>query len=354
MNMNAKWLLIFVMAISLVLPLISAISINYAIPTTNNDTTFIGLHYNIISNVSIINVDTDIKNASWNMYNSTWDIIFSSESVFGGGSENWSDYNDVSQNDSVPYYSFIGLPEGTYYFNATACDVSDVCNSTETRTIYIINSISCNVTSPTDGQVFGKGDIVTVTESADILVDDENVSIYNMTLLYASGATLGSMVSGTEDINLSNIGSISISSDDTSITTAGYYSLDVECCAKNWTDGTSQCVSSDTGIKSWSVVGGTQYLIQGWTRTIMSFLAGLVCLSILAIAIGMVLWHMKNNFANLSYQQVITYFIIIMIALVLGICVIDQIWSQMNLPLNSAFSSWTPGFQYPPPGPHPH
>ena len=88
-------------------------SINFTSPTYAS-----GLYEgttNILSNISVSDSGTGIKNYTTYLYNLT-SLINTSSSL---------------------YNNFVGLPFTTYYLNATTCDYVNLCNSTETRIIIL-------------------------------------------------------------------------------------------------------------------------------------------------------------------------------------------------------------------------
>ena len=88
----------------------------------------------ILANVTATNTNLDaiLKNVTIFLYNSTKTLI-----------------NSTNSTTSPLYVNFTGLSNGEYYFNATACDTLNQCNTTDTRNI-TIDTISpvINVTSP--------------------------------------------------------------------------------------------------------------------------------------------------------------------------------------------------------------
>jgi hypothetical protein len=89
-------------------------------PTDNNSAVFVRDYIQM----NVTATDLALKNITIRIYNSSGGIIFS----------------NFTGNFSI-FYNATGLAIGSYYFNSTACDYMNRCNSTETRAVTLINSI---------------------------------------------------------------------------------------------------------------------------------------------------------------------------------------------------------------------
>jgi|GEM_PF-6268452 len=102
-------------------------AITFNTPTTNT-TAYTTLNY-VSANVSAINAG-GIKNITIYLYNST------------------GLYNSTTGTASTLFINWTGLPNGIYYFNATAYDNAGNFNKTETRNVTITTPISVTLNSP--------------------------------------------------------------------------------------------------------------------------------------------------------------------------------------------------------------
>jgi hypothetical protein len=84
----------------------------------------------IEGNVSAYDLVDGIENITISLYNSSHDFFQSSSIDSIGGVENYT-----------YYHQFLGLSDGTYYLNTSACTLETGCNSSETRT-YILDTTS--------------------------------------------------------------------------------------------------------------------------------------------------------------------------------------------------------------------
>jgi len=99
----------------------------------------------IFANVTATDSGVGLDTITINLYNATGALI-----------------NTTSNSTSPLFINFTGLPEGTYYLNATANDTAGNFNSTETRTIVLkLTPIINNITDQPDPQGFGLN--VTIT-----------------------------------------------------------------------------------------------------------------------------------------------------------------------------------------------
>jgi hypothetical protein len=88
-------------------------------------------------------------------------------------------------NSSPLFWNATMLYNGQYWFNATACDTSGKCNSTETRSLTVTDSTIPAVyfTSPTDasGSFVKRQYIITNTSAIDSNLKNITVRVYNIT-----------------------------------------------------------------------------------------------------------------------------------------------------------------------------
>jgi len=103
-------------------------TINFTSPTETSGLT------NTTRNYILVNVtanDTNLVNITIRLYNST------------------GLRNSTNSSTSSLYINFSSLADGTYYFNATACDILNNCNNTETRNFTIdVNPPIITINSP--------------------------------------------------------------------------------------------------------------------------------------------------------------------------------------------------------------
>lgn len=102
----------------------------------------------ILVNVTAENFGAGLSNITIRFYNSSRNQIAS-----------------VNQASSPLYYNYSTGVDGNFYFNATACDINNVCNSTETRLVRLdTNNPVVNIEYPVDLKVYGTNiDRVTFT-----------------------------------------------------------------------------------------------------------------------------------------------------------------------------------------------
>ncbi len=92
--------------------------------------------------------------------------------------------NSLTNSNSPFFINFANLTNGTYYFNATACNVINNCSSTETRTITVntTSNATVNVTNDTMAPVitiYSPNSTITYNSSVPInfsVTDDVNIS----------------------------------------------------------------------------------------------------------------------------------------------------------------------------------
>jgi hypothetical protein len=139
-------------------------SIVFANPTQNSSA-FLNRN-NFVVNVSAN--DANLKNVTLRLYNQTALI------------------NTTNTTSTTLYINYTSLAEGIYYFNATACDTLNNCNSTETRnsTIDTINP-AINFTSPSEisGSSVNRRYIRINVTSTDTNLKNITVYLYNATVL---------------------------------------------------------------------------------------------------------------------------------------------------------------------------
>jgi C1A family cysteine protease len=119
-------------------------TINFTSPTETSGTT------NITRNYILVNVtanDTNFKNLTMRIYNSSRTII-----------------NTTNGTLTSLFSNITGLADGIYYFNATACDILNNCNNTETRNVTIdANSPTITINSPRNNSYQKTGFIFNVS-----------------------------------------------------------------------------------------------------------------------------------------------------------------------------------------------
>jgi len=159
----------------------------------------------------------------------------------------------LGDNKKTPFYAFPSLVSGIYYLNATACDVSGNCNSTETRTI----NLDVDITSPTFsnywddngtlvGSGFAKFNVTILNTNGTVFLEINNTnytamnlttSVYNVSVNLTNGTYSyywGSWGNGTSHLyNISatrsytvNASPASIFSCGMNISSPGVYTLD--------------------------------------------------------------------------------------------------------------------------------
>ena len=109
-------------------------TINFTNPTEISGVTLMTRN-NIQINVTAS--DANLSNITIRLYNSTKSIV-----------------NSTNSATSPLFIEFTELSYDTYYFNATACDSSNNCNSTETRNVTILVSI-VDISLPVNSTSFG-------------------------------------------------------------------------------------------------------------------------------------------------------------------------------------------------------
>ena len=111
----------------------TAPTVSFTPPTDNSSSTLSRSYIQI--NVTATDSGSGLSNITAYIYNST------------------GLYNSANSTTSPLFINWTGLPNGVYYFNATAYDDAGNYNSTETRNVTLGGSINCPVLS-TAGQVY--------------------------------------------------------------------------------------------------------------------------------------------------------------------------------------------------------
>jgi len=110
-------------------------TINFTFPTETSGTTNTTRNYLL---VNVTSEDTNFKNITINLFNSAKTLINSTNFITNSS-----------------YLNFSSLSDGTYYFNATACDILNNCNHTETRNVTIdANSPIITINSPLNNSYY--------------------------------------------------------------------------------------------------------------------------------------------------------------------------------------------------------
>jgi hypothetical protein len=156
----------------------------YFVPPTDNSSTYLARNY-IQVNVSAI--DLTLKNVTIYVFNSSRALI-----------------NITNSTTSPLFLNLTGLPDGTYYFNATSCDLASSCNFTETRnvtldTVYPVVSL----VPPTEsGGLYVVRQYVQVNAS----INDANYKNVTINLYNSSGHLINSSYANANYVMLNHSG----------------------------------------------------------------------------------------------------------------------------------------------------
>ena len=141
-------------------------TINFTAPTEISGTILIGrnnIQINITSN------DTNFANITISLYNSTRTLI-----------------NSTNITLTNLFINFTGLPDDTYYFNATACDMAYNCNSTDTRNVTIdITAPNATILAPQNATITNEpwqGFAINISDNQGL--SNATLYLYNETGLY--------------------------------------------------------------------------------------------------------------------------------------------------------------------------
>jgi len=154
---------------------VSIPGINFTSPTENHGS-FVSRR-NILVNVSVN--DTSLRNVTINIYNSTRDLINSSNSSLL----------------SPFYYNFSVSADSVYYFNATVYDLAGNLNSTETRNVTVdkVNpNINFSTPIPAAGSIRTYGNIAINVTANDTYLKNVTIYLYNLSGLVNSSNSLTS------------------------------------------------------------------------------------------------------------------------------------------------------------------
>ncbi len=131
-------------------------TISYASPTQPNGTSLVRDYIEV--NVSV--TDDHFSNLTYRLYNSTFSLI--NKTVLA----------------SISLINFTGVAEGTYHYNATACDQNNLCNTTAARTIILDQIPSVTDISPSD-QTYNTSEAITI--NATIIDNSVDTALANIT-----------------------------------------------------------------------------------------------------------------------------------------------------------------------------
>ncbi len=137
-------------------------SISFTTPTQPNGTVLIRDYIEL--NVSI--VENHLANLTYRLYNTTFQLV--NETVLASAST----------------INFTGLARGNYYYNATACDQNNQCNTTETRIIELDQVPQVTDIYPS-GHIFNTSINITVNAS----VSDNSVHTVLANISYPNSTT---------------------------------------------------------------------------------------------------------------------------------------------------------------------
>jgi sporulation protein YlmC with PRC-barrel domain len=107
---------------------------------------------NILANITSTDDGIGLANITISLYNST------------------GLYNSTTTTDSELNLNFTGLVDGIYYFNATACDILNNCNYTETRNVtvdLVAPTIQFDSPTETSSSIIGRKNILVNISSVD-------------------------------------------------------------------------------------------------------------------------------------------------------------------------------------------
>jgi hypothetical protein len=137
-------------------------AISFTTPTDNSSAT---LNRNFIQ-INVTANDTNLKNITIYIYNST------------------GLYNSTNSTASPLFINWTGLPDGVYYFNATAFDNAGNLNKTETRNVTIDTANpTIQFTSPTDNSsaTYSRNYVQINVSATDSSLKNVTIYLYNST-----------------------------------------------------------------------------------------------------------------------------------------------------------------------------